>query len=315
MQQVGAFPGILSGWPKAPPRGPDAADSLTEYSWPKSRGKPRRARVLARVATLAAAGLIGGGVFWCLTQGSVQTHTLAALVDLDRIARSSGFGIEQVGLRGHRFTQDSDVFEAMGLDQARSVATFDVIAARQAIEDLAWVEHAAITRIYPDQILVEITERKPFALWQRGDDLFIVDAEGRVLSRADRRTAPSGLLQIAGEGAAGEAAGLMALLSGHADIAGSLELAERVAGRRWRLHLRNGNRIELPANGEAAALSELKAWLGFASVLAEGRNAVIDVRVSGQIAIRTDDGATGTAPGRGTLRELIREEGLGQANR
>jgi cell division protein FtsQ len=242
---------------------------------------------------IAMAALIGGGFFWVLTQASLQTWGQAAIRELDRLASWSGFGIDQVTLRGHRFTPDSDVFEALNLDQARSIVSFDIVAAREAVEELAWIEHAAITRVYPDQLLVEITERAPFALWQKGDDLLIVDREGRVLSGADRRTAPEGLLEIAGDGAATEATGLMALLSGYPEISQALQLAERVAERRWRLHLQGGSRIELPATGAAAALADLKAWAGFASLLSEGHS-IIDVRAAGRIAIRKVDEAAGT---------------------
>lgn len=269
------------------PAGPDVADSLPQYGQLTRQRRGHRSRRLAlRSMSIAIAALIGGGLFWVLTQGGAQTRDFSAFEELDRIASWSGFGIDQVTLRGHRFALDSDVFDALELDRARSVVTFDIVAAREAVEDLAWVEHAAITRVYPDQLLVEISERAPFALWQRGDDLLIVDEEGRVLSGAERQTAPEGLLQIAGEGAATEARALTALLSAYPEVLGTLQLAERVAGRRWRLHLQGGSKIELPATGAAAALADLKAWAGFASILADG-HAVIDVRASGRIAIRS----------------------------
>lgn len=291
------------------PLAPDVADRLPEYTWPTRRRRRLGEPAAQRLIIICVASIIGGGLFWSLTQGGSQARSLeSAGVELDQFASWSGFGIDQVTLRGHRFTSDSDVFEALGLDQARSVVSFDIIAARQAVEDLPWVEQAAITRVYPDQLLVEISERAPYALWQRGDHYVIVDDEGRVLSAADPDTAPEGLLRIAGEGAATEATALEALLSGHPEIAGSMRLAERVGGRRWRLHLDGGSLIELPATGAAAVLADLKTWKGLKKLLAAG-GTVIDARSSGRIAVRNSVPATGAAAGTRSIRELIMRAG------
>ncbi|CFX63364.1 putative Cell division protein FtsQ [Candidatus Filomicrobium marinum] len=308
MQQVGAFSGLFRSARAASPHSDDAG-FLPDYDWPNERARPRRVSVAFRVTSIAIAGLVGIGLFWILTQGGEQTRTMSSVsAELDRVVGWSGFGIDQVTLKGHRFTPDGDVFDALGLDKARSVLSFDFAAARRAVEELSWVERASITRVYPDQMIVEITERVPYALWQHGKDLLIVDREGRVLSAAERHTAPSGLVQIAGEGAAKEASALMALLSAHADLSGALQQAERVAGRRWRLHLVDGNQIELPATGEATALVDLKAWPDFAAVLAAGHS-VIDVRTSGRIAVRTLVKEAGTDVEPRSIRELIMRAG------
>lgn len=308
MQQVGAFSGLIRRAREASPR-PDDDGRLPDYDWPNERARPRRVSVALRVTSIAIAGLFGIGLFWVLTQGGERSRTMVAVgAELDRVAGWSGFGIDQVTLKGHRFTPDGDVFEALGLDKARSVLSFDFAGARRAVEELSWVERASITRVYPDQMIVEITERVPYALWQHGESLLIVDREGRILSGAERHTAPSGLIQIAGEGAAKEAAALMTLLSAHADLSGALQVAERVAGRRWRLHLAGGNQIELPATGEATALADLKAWPDFATVLAAGHS-VIDVRTTGRIAVRTAVKEAGRDVEPRSIRELIMRAG------
>lgn len=309
MQQVGRIFRAERGGPRTQPLGSDAADLHPEYSWPTRRRRQLGTPAVQRLIIISVAALIGGGLFWGLTQGGSQARTMESVgIELDQLASWSGFGIDQVTLKGHRFTSDSDVFEALGLDQARSVVSFDIIAARQSVEELAWVEQASITRVYPDQLLVEISERVPYALWQRGDEYVIVDDEGRVLSAADPSTAPEGLLHIAGEGAATEAAALTALLSGHPEIAGSLRLAERVGDRRWRLHLDGGSLIELPATGAAAVLADLTAWTGLAKLLAAG-DAVIDARSSGRIAVRNAEPAAGAAAETRSVRELIMRAG------
>src|ERR1700693_3757152 len=52
-----------------------------------------------------------------------------ALAEIERIIELAGFGLTQVSLTGHRYALDSDVFDAVGLDSARTMLSFDSRAA------------------------------------------------------------------------------------------------------------------------------------------------------------------------------------------
>ncbi len=47
-----------------------------------------------------------------------------------------------------------------------SMLGFSLEAARQRIEALSWVEHAAVERRLPGTLVVNLVERRPFAIWQ-----------------------------------------------------------------------------------------------------------------------------------------------------
>ena len=203
---------------------------------------------------------------------------------LDSFARLTGFGIDMVVLTGHRFTPDSDIFDALDLPNARSLMSFDTEGVRRRLERLPWVLSADLTRVFPDRLDVRVTERKAFAVWMRDGQSQLIDESGRVLSAINRDDG-LGLLRVSGEGAASEAQPFLTLLMRYPGVISRLENAERVGRRRWTLHVSGGLTVHLPANREAAVLDTLAADGGLARLL-EMQNRIVDLRASGRIAIR-----------------------------
>lgn len=205
-----------------------------------------------------AASLIGfAGLYMALSRGGEPTPLHATTMEMiEQALVHVGLGLDQVDVSGHRFTADSDILDAIDLPHVRSLLSFDSTAVRRRIERLPWVATAAIHRVFPGVLHINIAERSAFAVWDQGANAVLVDASGRTLG-AVARTAQTGLPRIAGAGAPADAARLLALVAAIPDLKASLDVAERVADRRWRLRLTNGSTIELPAEADAAALSML----------------------------------------------------------
>lgn len=253
------------------------------------RPRPRKARVrrlrFGHRAAMLAAALAGGLLFVTMTEGGRNArHAEPALPELERLADAIGLGIDQVSVTGHRFTPDGDIFDALQLGQNRLLPGFDSAAAQRRIEALPWVRSAELTRVLPGRIDVRITEREAFASWNRGDDEVLIDLGGRVLQRVPKGSVAN-LPRVAGEGAGPEAIGLLALLSRYPALMANLDEARRVGGRRWRIALKNGSRIELPPDGEALVLDAL-ASDGALEGLVAGAPRSVDLRAAGRIAVQ-----------------------------
>ena len=130
------------------------------------------------------------------------------LAQVERLAEAGGLGLQQVSLTGHDNTTDIQVFDAIDLGQARTLLSFDGKAAQARVEALPWVARASIERVLPDRLEVRITERTAFAVWRLGDRAFLIDKTGRVLAPVKAQSVAA-LPQVAGEGAAAEAAALV----------------------------------------------------------------------------------------------------------
>jgi cell division protein FtsQ len=202
------------------------------------------------------------------------------LESVERWVGLAGFGLDQVTLTGHRYTLDTDIFEAIDLKRAKTLLSFDSQAARSRIEELPWVEQASIERVFPGQVEVRVVERTPAAVWTRAGRVLLVDKRGHTLGPAPVDTMPN-LLRIAGEGAADAVPGLLSLVQANPELQHQLALAERIGGRRWALHLERGSVIQLPARGETQALARAVFLLGVAGAQDE-----IDLRVAGRTILR-----------------------------
>jgi cell division protein FtsQ len=248
-------------------------------------------------APVLVAATVGAVSFVFLSDAGRATRTAVPLSEhLDRLVLAAGFGIEQVSLTGHRFTTDSAIFDTLDLGNVRSMLRFDAIAVRERMERLPWIAGATITRVFPDRLEVRIRERTPFALWQRGEREYLIDATGRVLSAVTAGSVTH-LPRVIGEGAAVEARALLAELARHPQVSGRLEAVERVGERRWTLRLTGGQAVHLPAEGWEEALARLADPALADRALAPGV-ATVDLRGRGATAIRSHEAAS-TPTGRG----------------
>ena len=273
MQQVGTGAEVARRASPSP-----APQSVLKDPYPPGphATRPRRARprkFRARALALIAFGIVAPLAFVGVARP--LTSPAPALAEIERLIELAGFGLTQVSVTGHRYTLDSDIFDAIDLENAHTMLAFDTRAAQDRIE-----------RVLPDRLEVRIFERSPAAVWRRNGRTFLIDATGRVLA-AIPPDAMLSLPRVAGEGAAAKAAGLHALLAEHPQAMTRVEVAERIGQRRWALRLTDGGSVQLPAYGEAQAIAR---WLRVAE--ARGPGAVeIDVRVEERTLVRAPEGS------------------------
>ena len=251
----------------------------------KLKNARRRHRNTLRLTAFTTA-MAGAFAYAALThRGANPRQAQPAVEEADRLAEMAGLGVRQVFLTGHRMAADKDIFDALDLTNARSLLRFDSRAARDRIERLPWVKSAAITRIFPDTISIEIAERQPFAVWHRSGRALLIDDTGRVLAAAPPSVRAE-LPHVSGEGAAHKAAEILAAVNRHPELATRLQEAIRVADRRWTLRLTDGPEIHLPAERQAEALQLLMSKRAELSLLNGSRHAAVDLRPANRIILR-----------------------------
>ena len=233
---------------------------------------PRHAGIIATAIFLSSSALYGA---WLGGQIPAAAQTVTARL---------GFAVDQVRVSGNRETSEIDILERLDLDGWTSLIGFDAEAARGRIAQLPWVKAAAVRKVYPDALEVRIEEREPFAIWQHGSQLAVVERSGRVI-------APFGggrhavLPLVIGYGAAEEAAGFVGKIRQHPELAARVKGFIRVAERRWDLRLENGITIRLPETGEDAAIAEVLR-LDREDGLLSRDIAAVDLRLDDRLVIR-----------------------------
>lgn len=283
---------LMGGKPLAPKREPFRLEI------PKSdrrHARRRRVRAVSARSALAMSALLltCAAAIAVFVSGAAEPRRIQVLLStqLQEALLGFGFGIDQVSLAGHQFTSDNDIYDALDLRQSRTFASFDASAALKRLEDLPWVEHAQITRLFPGGVRVDIRERRPVALWVLKGRTYLIDATGRVLGAAGE---PQNwqLRRVAGEGANLEANLLFTALGRQPAIEAAVERADRIGGRRWSLLLKNGSRLELGADREIEGLEQIATNSELRRVLS-GPAMVADVRTAGRVTARLASAGNG----------------------
>lgn len=240
---------------------------------------------MARWALLALALVPASLAAKVFATGHAASPPLAIVPTADGLLRFAGFGIDEVVLTGHKQTADRDIFEALDLVNARSLASLDTGGVRRRLERLPWIASAEIMRIWPNRLEVRVKERRPMAVWRVGGREHLIDETGRVLTEIHRSTGLA-LPRISGEGAQTEAKALLDALARHPRLAGKVEEAERIGARRWSLTLSGGVILHLPPDQEVAGLERAARDVEIARAIESG-SGVVDLRVPGRVAIRS----------------------------
>ena len=232
---------------------------------------------LPRFSILSALFLGSTGIYG-VTLGNRGT----ALIDA--LAEPLGLSIAQVDVTGDTETSEIDVLQALWMTGSQTLPSLDLDAARSAIEAMPWIGSAAISKIYPDRVKIELVEKKPFALSQHGQDLAIVDRAGReiVPFAATRFT---DLPFVVGAGAAASAADFVDRMELLPELKKRVRAYIRVGDRRWDIRLENGVTIRLPEGEPIEAAAEVMRLDREYRLLSRDIEAV-DMRLEDRVVIR-----------------------------
>ncbi len=233
-------------------------------------------------------------LFW--TGGSLLAAAVlawSAAAGLDRRLKAellaasarAGFTARQVQILGARQQDRLSIYAAVLDQDSDALLALDLEAIRARIEALPWVAEARVLRRWPDTIVVEVTERRPLAVWQLRGRFAVIDTGGALLPAADPARFRH-LPLVVGPGADRAAPALLALLGAWPAIGRDVVAAVFVGERRWDLRLLTGETLSLPEGPEAArALARLAALERETPV--RGRGFLrLDLRVPDRLVIR-----------------------------
>ncbi len=207
------------------------------------------------------------------------------------ITARTGFAVDQVKVVGNRQTSEIDILDRLELDGWTSLIGFNAEAARERISGLPWIEVAAVRKVYPHTLEVRVEEREPFALWQQGNDLSVIEKDGAVI--APFSGGKQVLLPLLiGAGAPAKAPDFLAKIEKYPELASRVKGYVRVGERRWDLKLDNGITVKLPEDGEDQAIAELVGMDRDKGLLSRDI-AAVDMRLTDRLVVQlTPEAAT-----------------------
>ncbi len=236
-----------------------------------------------------AAGLVFGGGIYGWKHGSFARAATLARGEMLSSSTQAGFKVDDVIVTGRIHITKDEILQHLGVRQGDAIFGVSIDAARASLSEIPWIKAVSVTRQLPDKIIIDLTERKPAALWQYQKKMSVIDAEGRALT-SDHLDEYQSLPLVVGEDAPEHAADLLNLLQAEPTVAEQVASAVRVGGRRWDLRLKNGMSVKLPEKDAELALSRLAKEEADAKLFHREITA-IDLRIPDELVIEPSNPA------------------------
>lgn len=252
---------------------------------PGHRARHRPSRLSTQLAAFVLAG--GGFILAAAWLGGSLNDTLRALTgSVDRLAIGSGFGVRSVIIEGLDPEEKARLRAALLFEEGEPIWRADPKTLRARALAQPFVADAAVYRLWPDRIEIQVKSRRAFARLLGSPHgarpaEWVIAPDGRpvrVAEAADRRTLPL----ITGAGAEEAAGQLAGFFEGDSALRREFARADYVGGRRWRLILRDGTIVELPDRDFTTALARFEARHAATPVLGLGFQR-IDLRTPGKL--------------------------------
>ncbi len=269
---------------------------------PRAR-RPRRAwmhRILARLAGpgvgvfFASTLFLVTGAYGVVKGGHYDAFVAAEGAPADIVAKAFGFGIDAVTIAGQTELAEAEILAVSEIGPRNSLLFLDVAKVRERLRNLPLVKEASVTKLYPNRLLIEVEERQPFALWQKGGVVNVVAADGMPID-AFRDQRFIHLPLVVGAGANKRLDEYLALLEAAGDLRERIRAGMLVSQRHWTLKMTNGVDVLLPEIDPAAALAGL-VQLQRTSRILDKDVISLDLRQPGRVVARlTEDAAAARA--------------------
>ena len=201
---------------------------------------------------------------------------------------SMGFVVEQVDVMGEGRLREADIRAALGVQEGDFLFSLDIDAAQNRIESISWVDRAVIRRLWPDRIVVQIIERRPYALWQNQGEFKLVDMEGVALTDVEPARF-SQMKLIVGPEAPQNISGFNEILARFPSIEARVDAMVQMPSGRWDIYVNDqALKIQLPEDRPDKALATLLDLQTERQIL-DRPVAVLDLRLPDRVTILPSD--------------------------
>ena len=257
----------------------------------RSRPAPRDRRPTAHMRRLRRAGAalsvlacLGGGLVagW---QGGAFATVAGQFNSWSRmVIAQAGLEVHDILVAGRGRTSRGDLMRAIATPRGSSIFDLDLAEIQRRVETLPWVKTAVLRRQMPATLYVDLTERRPLALWQHQAKLRLVDRDGEVIA-VQNLTAFAELPILVGADAPARGQAALEMIATSPALAARVRALTWVGARRWTVRLDNDVDILLPETDPGRAWRHLANLQRDHDVLAR-HIVTIDMRIPEQLVMR-----------------------------
>lgn len=108
---------------------------------------------------------------------------LAALTALYFFLHSSLFFIKKVTVTGNKVVKTKEIISLSGIKMGSNIFDFDPEASVKAVKIIPKIKAVTIARKLPGEVIITVSERRPWALVPHGEGFLIIDDQGVCLDK------------------------------------------------------------------------------------------------------------------------------------
>ena len=205
---------------------------------------------------------------------------------------SLGFVIKKINVIGEGRLPEDDVKKILDFQNGDYLFDVEINLTQKKIEELPWVNRALVRRLWPDQVVIQIVERQPFALWQYKGKVEVIDILGEVIVGASV-SENQNLNLFVGKNAAINAANINEIILNFPSIAERVDSFVYVSENRWDIIMDKGNiRVLLSQHNLNESLLMLKNLHSQRDIL-DRKIGTIDLRLKDRLSLKPDGNDSG----------------------
>ncbi|MBU4526002.1 MAG: FtsQ-type POTRA domain-containing protein [Desulfomicrobium sp.] len=154
------------------------------------RNVPRRK---TREQTANAGAMLGGFIFglcrtilvltrWTLGIAALLVVSFGILFAYRWVTAHEFFALVNLRVEGSQRLSPEEIAELGGVGTGINVLNINIAEVQRRIAASEWVESVGVTRVLPDGLIIEVSEREPAFLTRRDGQLFYADAGGHIIA-------------------------------------------------------------------------------------------------------------------------------------
>jgi cell division protein FtsQ len=197
---------------------------------------------------------------------------------------SSGFSISKINVISKGRVPEEDIRKILDFNNGDYLFDVKINETQKKIETLPWVKRVLVRRLWPDQVVIQIVEREPFALWQYEGKVEVIDVLGEVIEGASVNENPN-LNLFVGKDAAINAVKINKTMLDFPSIAARVDSFIYVSENRWDIVMNRGNtRVLLSQHDLKGSLSMLEELHSERDIL-NLKIGIIDLRLKDRLSL------------------------------
>ena len=126
-------------------------------------------------------GLLFAGAGVLAASAAVAVASLAAMRQIHRDPHFVVLSSSSIELHGNAHLSGSQLLSVFGEDIDGNIFDIPLAQRRNQLQQMPWVEHAAVMRLLPNRLRIDIVERTPVAFVRQGGSIGMTDAQGVLL--------------------------------------------------------------------------------------------------------------------------------------